>query len=56
MESQPQNPEFRNNPENFHTLYQFAELHLVLTHYEDHIEPVDTCKLCACEDRKTILR
>ena len=21
MESQPQNPEFRNNPENFHTCY-----------------------------------
>ena len=21
MESQPQNPEFRNNPENFHTWY-----------------------------------
>ena len=21
MESQPQNPEFRNNPENFHPLY-----------------------------------
>ena len=25
MESQPQNPEFRNNPENFHTCSELAE-------------------------------
>ena len=25
MESHPQNPEFRNNPENFHTLGNYSE-------------------------------
>ena len=30
MESQPQNPEFRNNPENFHPCFnQVAKLHFI---------------------------
>ena len=28
MESQPQNPEFRNNPENFHPWYNIEIPHL----------------------------
>ena len=30
MKSQPQNPEFRINPENFHPCYQSVELFFVL--------------------------
>ena len=30
MESQPQNPEFRNNPENFHPCLRIAIVNIVL--------------------------
>ena len=38
MESQPQNPEFRNNPENVHprfirVLYQTIDLSLIVAHH-----------------------
>ena len=36
MESQPQNPEFRNNPENFHPCIQKG-LYVYLTAKEMHI-------------------
>ena len=31
MESQPQNPEFRNNPENFYPCFQCSSVLLVFT-------------------------
>ena len=33
MESQPQNPEFRNNPESFHPLDQACQLDMVPVKY-----------------------
>ena len=38
MESQPQNPEFRNNPENFHPCnihLKFPDFSLTFDHYPD---------------------
>ena len=41
MESQPQNPDFRNNPENFHICYQefslyykIVKAHTSLVHFQ----------------------
>ena len=38
MESQPQNPEFRNNPENFHACLS---------------EPFSSSVLCVCEQESS---
>ena len=36
MESQPQNPEFKNNPENFHPcMYRISGLNLVKSVYQN---------------------
>ena len=36
MESQPQNPEFMNNPENFHPCYPHNEFILIMKlHFKD---------------------
>ena len=44
MESQPQNPEFRNNPENFHPWRQFGN-HLMLgySYYHCNNLVLDEC-------------
>ena len=33
MESQPRNPEFRNNPENFHPCIQYTQIHVEYQHW-----------------------
>ena len=49
MESQPQNPEFRNNPENFHSCLcpndhdLTAQNHIIAVYFQD-IYPVS----CTC--------
>ena len=37
MESQPQNPEFRNNPENFHPCE--SKFNPVLSFFENTVDP-----------------
>ena len=53
MESQPQNPKFRNNPENFHPCYQAQDVLMTLnrhghTGFQSH--QVMLCLMTLCVD------
>ena len=55
MESQPQNPEFRNNPENFHPCIIFLKSELITSNLYKQFSPIE-CWACSASKLFDTLR